>query len=54
MLGVGVLKINVGILCICGWELSIDWCYYFNEVNVYVNVSIGDFKIVIIKWDNDS
>ena len=54
VLGAGAPKINAGTLRTRGWELSIDWRHHFNEVNVYANASIGDFKTVITKWDNDS
>ena len=53
-IGAGAPKINAGTLRTRGWELSIDWRHHFNEVNVYANASIGDFKTVITKWDNDS
>ena len=54
VLGAGAPKINAGTLRTRGWELSIDWRHHFNEVNVYANASIGDFKTVITKLDNDS
>ena len=54
VLGAGAPKINAGTLRTRGWELSIDWRHHFNEVNAYANASIGDFKTVITKWDNDS
>lgn len=54
VLGAGAPKINAGTLRTRGWELSIDWRHHFNEINVYANASIGDFKTVITKWDNDS
>lgn len=54
MLGAITPKGNAGTLQTRGWELSIDWRHTFKEVNVYANVSIGDFKTVITKWDDDS
>lgn len=54
VLGADAPKVNAGTLRTRGWELSIDWHHTFKEVNVYANASIGDFKTVITKWDNDS
>ena len=54
VLGADAPKVNAGTLRTRGWELSLDWHHTFNEVNVYANASIGDFKTVITKWDNDS
>lgn len=54
ILGALAPKINAGTLRTRGWELSIDWHHRFKEVNVYANASIGDFKTVITKWDNDN
>lgn len=54
VLGADAPRVNAGTLRTRGWELSIDWHHTFKEVNVYANASIGDFKTVITKWDNDS
>ncbi len=54
VLGADPPVVNAGKLRTRGWELSIDWRHTFKEVNVYANASIGDFKTVITKWDNDS
>lgn len=54
VLGAGAPKVNAGTLRTRGWELSIDWRHRFNELNVYANASIGDFKTVITQWDDDS
>ncbi|WP_321333648.1 TonB-dependent receptor [uncultured Bacteroides sp.] len=53
-LGASAPKINAGTLRTRGWELAIDWHHLFNKVTVYANASIGDFKTVITKWDDDS
>jgi len=53
-LGANAPKINAGTLRTRGWELSIDWHHLFNKVTVYANASIGDFKTVITKWDDDT
>lgn len=54
VLGADAPKVNAGTLRTRGWEMSIDWHHTFKEVNVYASASIGDFKTVITKWDNDS
>ena len=54
VLGASAPKINAGTLRTRGWELSLDWHHTFNEVRVYANANIGDFKTVITKWDNDN
>jgi len=54
VLGIGAPMVNAGTLRTRGWELSLDWRHRFNELNVYANASIGDFKTVITKWDNDA
>lgn len=46
---------NNGTLRTRGWELSLDWHHLFGkDLMVYANASIGDFKSVITKWDNDA
>lgn len=38
-----------------GWELSLNWNHVFNnDLLVYAEASIGDFKSKVTKWDNDS
>lgn len=54
VLGASAPRVNAGTLRTRGWELSLDWRHTFKEVNVYANASIGDFKTVITKWDNDA
>lgn len=54
VLGASAPKANAGILRSRGWELNLDWHHTFNELNVYANASIGDYKMVVTKWDNDS
>lgn len=54
VLGAGAPRVNAGTLRTRGWELSLDWHHRFNELNVYANASIGDFKTVITQWDDDS
>lgn len=54
ILGASAPKINAGTLRTRGWELSIDYHHKFNDLSVYGNFSIGDFKTVITEWDNDT
>lgn len=54
VLGALAPKINAGTLRTRGWELNVGWNQSFNEVNLYANVNVGDFKTVITEWDNDS
>nr|WP_278703490.1 TonB-dependent receptor [Bacteroides intestinalis] len=54
VLGASAPKINAGTLRTRGWELSIDYHHKFNELSVYGNFSIGDFKTIITEWDNDT
>lgn len=54
VLGADAPMTNAGELRTRGWELTIDWHHTFKDVNVYAQASIGDFKTVITKWDNDS
>ena len=54
VLGADAPKVNAGTLRTRGWELALDWHHTFKDVNVYANASIGDFKTVITKWDDDS
>ncbi len=54
VLGTNAPYVNAGTLRTRGWEINIDWRHRFNEVTVYANANIGDFKTVITKWDNDT
>ena len=54
VLGTGAPQVNAGSLRTRGWELVLDWHHTFKDVNVYANVSIGDFQTVITEWDNDA
>lgn len=54
VLGADAPRVNAGTLRTRGWEFMVDWRHRFNDINVYANASIGDFKTVITKWDNDS
>lgn len=54
LLGAPAPKVNAGTLRTRGWELSLDWNHRFNQLQVYANASIGDFKTVITQWDDDS
>lgn len=55
VLGTTAPYVNAGTLRTRGWELTINWQHTFkNAMNLYANVSIGDFKTVITKWDNDA
>jgi TonB-linked SusC/RagA family outer membrane protein len=54
VLGADAPLVNAGSLRTRGWELSLDWNHKFNDVNIYANASIGDFKTVITEWNNDS
>jgi len=54
VLGTNAPMVNAGTLRTRGWELALDWHHKFKDVNVYANASIGDFKAVITKWDNDA
>lgn len=54
VLGASAPKINAGTLRTRGWELSIDYHHRFNELSVYGNFSIGDFKTIVTEWDNDN
>jgi len=55
VLGSGSPRLNAGSLRTRGWELTLDWHHKFNkDLNVYANASIGDFKAVITKWNDDS
>ncbi|MBQ8223775.1 MAG: TonB-dependent receptor [Bacteroides sp.] len=57
VLGASAPKVNAGELRTRGWELSIDYRHTFQDLDnlsVYGNFSIGDFKTEITKWDNDS
>lgn len=54
-LGASAPYTNNGNLRTRGWELTLDWNHVFGkDLLVYANVSIGDFKSVITKWDNDA
>ena len=45
---------NSGSLRTRGWELNINWRKQFNkDLGLYANLSIGDSKSVVTKWDND-
>ena len=54
VLGANAPNVNAGSLRTRGWELNLDWHHKFNDINIYANASIGDFKTVITEWDNDS
>ncbi len=54
ILGADAPKINAGTLRTRGWELTLDYHHRFKEFSLYGNFSIGDFKTVITKWDNDT
>ena len=53
-LGASAPLINAGTLQTRGWELSLDWRHRFNDLMIYANASIGDFKTTVVKWDNDT
>lgn len=54
VLGASAPYTNNGTLRTRGWELQIDWNHIFGDWAVYASASIGDFKSVITKWDNDT
>jgi len=54
VLGTGAPRVNAGSLRTRGWEVTIDWRHKFNDVNVYANASIGDYKTIVTEWQNDS
>jgi TonB-linked SusC/RagA family outer membrane protein len=53
-LGASAPYTNNGTLRTRGWELALDWHHNFNDIMVYANASIGDFKTKVTKWDNDT
>ncbi len=57
VLGDTAPRANAGELRTRGWELTLDYHHTFHNLDnltVYGNFSIGDFKTEITKWDNDS
>jgi len=57
VLGASAPKANAGELRTRGWELTLDYHHTFqnlDNLSVYGNFSIGDFKTEITKWDNDA
>lgn len=54
VLGTDEPLVNAGTLRTRGWELSMDWRHQFNDINVYANFNITDYKTVVTRWDNDS
>ncbi|MBQ8441752.1 MAG: TonB-dependent receptor [Bacteroides sp.] len=57
ILGASAPRANAGELRTRGWELTLDYHHTFqnlDNLSVYGNFSIGDFKTEITKWDNDS
>ncbi len=53
VLGADAPYVNAGELRTRGWELSIDWRHLFNDLTIYANASIGDFKTIVMKWSSD-
>lgn len=46
---------NAGELRSRGWELNLNWRKQFNEdLGLYANFSIGDSKVKVTKWNNES
>lgn len=57
VLGASAPRANAGELRTRGWELTLDYHHTFQNLDnltIYGNFSIGDFKTEITKWDNDS
>ena len=46
---------NAGELRSRGWELTLSWRKQINQdLNLYANFNIGDAKVKVTKWNNDS
>ena len=57
VLGASAPKVNAGELRTRGWELTLDYHHTFQNLDnlmIYGNFSIGDFKTEITQWDNDA
>lgn len=54
VLGADAPYMNAGNLQTRGWEINLNWRQRFGDWNVYANFNIGDAKIKVKKWTNDS
>ena len=53
--GASAPYMNNGTLRSRGWELTINWRKQFNkDLGLYANFSIGDSKVKVTKWDNQT
>jgi len=54
VLGTGAPYENLGAMQSKGWEFTLNWRHRFNDLNVYVSASLGDYVTKITKWNQNT